>query len=225
MTYPLETLQRNLAYRFNNADLLKQALTHRSVKGSHNERLEFLGDSILNFIIGHALYQQLPHAKEGDLSRYRASLVCEETLAELAVHFYLGEFLILGPGELRSGGFRRKSILADALEAIIAAIYLDSDLLTVQHLVETWFSTRLKEVATTKVIKDPKTRLQEFLQAQKSALPIYTVLDIVGADHNQTFYVECAVEGLTGIGKGHGNSRKIAEQIAAENFLKEILKQ
>jgi ribonuclease-3 len=225
MINKLETLQRHLGYRFNNEKLLTQALTHRSVKGEHNERLEFLGDSILNFIIGHALYQKLPYAKEGDLSRYRASLVCEETLAELAVNFDLGEYLILGVGELRAGGFRRKSILADALEAIIAAVYLDSDLLTVQHLVELWFVSRLNDVATVKVKKDPKSRLQEYLQAQKFPLPVYKVVDVVGADHDQTFYVECSVDGMSEVAKGHGSSRKIAEQIAAENFLKEVLKQ
>jgi len=219
------SLERALGYTFKDKALLKQALTHRSVRGAHNERLEFLGDSVLNFVVGYALYKKLPHAKEGDLSRYRATLVCEDSLASVALLFHLGNFLILGPGELRAGGFRRKSIMADALEAVIAAIYLDSDFLTVQERVADWFSGPINVVSDMKIRKDPKTTLQEFLQSQKQALPEYRVIKTTGADHDQVFFISCQVPGLKGMTQGEGPTRKIAEQEAAALFFTQILKQ
>ncbi len=221
----LTALECQLNYTFKDQKLLKQALTHRSVRAAHNERLEFLGDSILNFVIGHALYQAMPHAKEGELSRYRALLVCEDSLASLAIAFNLSDFLIVGAGELRAGGFRRKSILADALEAVIAAIYLDSDIVTCQKLLEAWFASQLKEVASQKMKKDPKSTLQEYLQARKFDLPHYKVVKIEGADHEQVFYVECVVEGIARKTAGHGQNRRVAEQEAAAAFLKEVFKE
>ena len=225
MIVELGTLERKLNYFFKNPKLLIQALTHRSVRGEHNERLEFLGDSILNFIVGHALYQKLPHAKEGELSRYRALLVCEDSLAALALTFNLSDFLILGAGELRSGGFRRKSIMADALEAIIAAIYLDADLLTCQKIVETWFAEHLINVAQMKIKKDPKSAIQELVQSKKLPLPEYTVIKITGADHDQTFHVTCQVLGIEEVMMGKGSNRRIAEQEATGAFLKEVFEQ
>jgi ribonuclease-3 len=190
----------------------------------HNERLEFLGDSVLNFIIAHALYQQFPHAKEGDLSRYRAKLVCEETLAALALEFDLSAYLILGIGELKSGGFRRKSIMADTLEALIAAIYLDSNLITCQKLVEMWFAQRLSDAGQFKIKKDSKTMLQEYLQAEQLALPYYKIVKITGKDHEQIFHLSCQVEGISEGTVGQGSSRRIAEQEAAAAFLANLLK-
>lgn len=220
----LKILERKLGYSFKNQLLLQKALTHRSMRFEHNERLEFLGDSILNFIIANALYRQFPNAKEGDLSRYRAKLVCEETLAALAIEFNLSVFLILGVGELRSGGFRRKSIMADAIEALIAGIYLDSDLITCQQLVENWFAKRLIDAVQFKIKKDSKTMLQEYLQAQQMALPFYKIAKISGKDHEQIFHVSCEVEGIPQGTVGEGSSRRIAEQEAAAVFLEKLLK-
>lgn len=220
----LKILERKLGYSFKNQQLLQKALTHRSMRVEHNERLEFLGDSILNFIIAHAVYKQFPHAKEGDLSRYRAKLVCEETLAGLAVEFDLSSFLILGVGELRSGGFRRKSIMADAVEALIAGVYLDSDLMTCQQLVETWFAKLLTDAGQFKIKKDSKTMLQEYLQAEQLALPFYKIVKISGKDHEQIFHVSCCVAGFKEETIGEGSSRRIAEQKAAADFLNKLLK-
>jgi len=220
----LKLLERKLGYSFNSQQLLQKALTHRSMRVEHNERLEFLGDSILNFIIAHAVYKKFPHAKEGELSRYRAKLVCEETLAALATEFDLSSFLILGVGELRSGGFRRKSILADAIEALIAGVYLDSDLTVCQQLVETWFTKRLADASQFKIKKDAKTMLQEYLQAAQLDLPFYKIVKISGKDHAQIFYVSCSVPGFREETVGEGSSRRIAEQKAAADFLNNLLK-
>jgi ribonuclease-3 len=173
-------------------------------------------------VIAHALYQHLPHAKEGDLSRYRAKLVCEEMLATIALEFDLGSFLLLGVGELKSGGFRRKSTIADALEALIAAIYLDSDLITCQKLVEQWFAQRLLEVTQSKLKKDSKSMLQEYLQSQKLALPYYKVLKISGKNHEQVFHMLCRIESIQEEAVGQGCSRRIAEQEAAAALLEKI---
>lgn len=199
--------------------LLQAALTHRSVKGKNNERLEFLGDSILNFIIAAALYEKCPHAKEGELSRLRANLVNGEMLAEIAQEFELGQYLQLGPGELKSGGARRKSILADAFEAIIGAIYLDSNMLQCQEHVLSWYRSRLADFSQWETSKDPKTRLQEFLQGRKLPLPIYSVILIEGKAHHQHFKISCQVEGFSHITEGYGSSRRSAEQIAAQAYL------
>jgi len=220
----LSNLCETLGYQFKDLKNLESALTHRSVKGENNERLEFLGDSIVNFIIAQALFEKFPKAREGKLSRLRANLVNGDTLAELAYEFDLGDFMLLGPGEVKSGGQRRHSILADALEAIIAAIYLDAGLDVCQQCVLSWYETRLADVTKTKNIKDPKTRLQEYIQSQKLALPIYSIATIEGDAHKQTFNVQCQVEGSDFISTGSGSSRRRAEQQAATEYLAHLEK-
>ncbi len=214
----IENLMQKLNYKFNNSTLLQAALTHRSVRGHNYERLEFLGDSLLNFIIAEALYHNFATGKEGDLSRLRASLVKGETLAEIAQEFCLGDFLRLGPGELKSGGFLRKSILADALEAIIGAIYLDSNFDICRQKVLNWFALRIKEIHLS-LQKDPKTRLQEYLQSKHLSLPQYKILTVEGEAHAQVFHIECKVPGLQFVTKSVGESRRKAEQLAAEKYL------
>ncbi|QLB40899.1 ribonuclease III [Mannheimia pernigra] len=218
----LERLQKKLGYQFHHLDYLIQALTHRSAATKNNERLEFLGDSILNFTIGKVLYDKFPKANEGELSRMRATLVREQTLAIIARKFDLGDYLKLGPGELKSGGFRRESILSDCVEAIIAAIYLDQNMAKAMEKVEDWYSDLLKDISPGDSQKDPKTRLQEFLQGRKLPLPEYDVLDIKGEAHNQTFRVTCKVINIEEIFIGTGTSRRKAEQNAAENVLESI---
>ncbi len=215
----LERLQKKLGYQFHNLDYLIQALTHRSAATKNNERLEFLGDSILNFTIGKVLYDKFPKANEGELSRMRATLVREQTLAIIARKFDLGDYLKLGPGELKSGGFRRESILSDCVEAIIAAIYLNQDMAKAMEKVEDWYSDLLKDISPGDSQKDPKTRLQEFLQGRKLPLPEYDVLDIKGEAHNQTFRVTCKVINVEEVFIGIGTSRRKAEQNAAEKAL------
>jgi ribonuclease-3 len=211
----IERLTRRLGYQFADDALLQQALTHRSYSRKNNERLEFLGDAVLNCTIAQQLFQRFPKAKEGQLSRLRAQLVKGETLAELGREFELGECLRLGSGELKSGGFRRDSILADAVEAIIGAISLDHSLQAAQDVIIQWFEPRLQEMNLSDNIKDSKTRLQEFLQSQKAPLPQYSVREVSGEAHDQTFTVDCDVEGLEQPTVGLGNSRRIAEQEAA----------
>lgn len=219
MNNPLEKLSARIGYRFNDTALLELALTHRSKSAKNNERLEFLGDSILNFTIAEALFHQFPDEKEGVLSRLRASLVKGDTLAEVAREFDLGDFLLLGGGELKSGGFRRDSILADAVEAIIGAIYLDSGMPDASARILAWFSQRLKDI-TTESLKDPKTRLQEHQQARKSRLPVYSVINTEGPDNERIFTVECSVPELDDAVVATGPSRRIAEQSAALTALK-----
>lgn len=213
---------RALGYQFQQTEWLLLALTHRSVSGNrNNERLEFLGDSILNFIIADYLYLHFPQEKEGKLSRLRASLVKQDTLAELARDLKLGDYLHLGPGELKSGGFRRDSILADAVEAILGAIYRDcGDMRRCETLVLAWFGARLDAVDSEATIKDSKSRLQEWLQSRRLPLPTYTVVSIEGEAHNQHFRVECQVHGLSEVTRGEGPSRRYAEQEAAAAALK-----
>jgi len=215
----LTRLSNKLGYTFNNKDLLLQALTHRSAKGIHNERLEFLGDSILGFVIAEVLYQQFPSHDEGDLTRMRSSLVRGVTLAEIGRGFNLGEHLILGPGELKSGGHRRDSILEDAVEAIIGAVYLDSDNDTAKALVLSWFADRLEIIKPGNEQKDPKTRLQEYLQARKIALPLYDVIHTSGQSHNQQFTVRCTTKVINTEVITKGTSRRKAEQAAAQQVL------
>lgn len=217
-TTQLKRLEKRIGYTFSDFALLKQALTHRSALGNHNERLEFLGDSILSFAISTDLYLRFPKVDEGDLSRMRATLVCGKMLAEIGREFELGDCLILGPGELKSGGFRRDSIIADGVEAIIGAVFLDSDIDTVKELILKWFDSRLKSIEPGISQKDPKTRLQERLQSRKQALPVYEVIEIKGEAHNQRFTMSCAIEGLDPV-QGQGTSRRKAEQIAAEKML------
>lgn len=215
----LTILMRKLQYEFKNMSLLEAALTHRSLRGQNNERLEFLGDALLNFVIAEGLYLLFNLAEEGELSRLRASLVKGETLAEISQEFNLGDFLRLGPGELKSGGFSRKSILADALEAIIGAIYLDSNFENCRERILSWFDSRMKGIHLSGE-KDPKTRLQEYLQARHLPLPIYEILEIKGQAHAQVFHMECRVKGLSFVSNSVGPSRRKAEQLAAEKYLK-----
>lgn len=218
-----EKFQAISGYRFKQTELLEQALTHRSFSRSHNnERLEFLGDSVLSLVISQHIYQHYPQADEGDLSRLRASLVKEKTLAVVARNIGLGEFIRLGGGELKSGGFRRDSILSDVLEAIIGAIYLDSDFELARLAVLELYRQQLDNPQDIQSLKDPKTRLQEFLQSQQSELPVYEVVQTVGKAHDQTFTVKCLVTEYSIETSGRGSSRKKAEQVAAEAALKQI---
>jgi ribonuclease-3 len=219
----INQLSKKLGYSFQEPSLLLQALTHRSAKGDHNERLEFLGDSILGFVIAETLYDKFPQENEGDLTRMRSSLVKGVTLAEVARGFNLGEYLILGPGELKSGGHRRDSILEDAVEAIIGAVYIDSDMATCKALILSWFTQRLNEIKPGQAQKDPKTRLQEYLQGRKIALPIYEVIDTSGQSHNQEFTVRCTTPEIDKAVTTKGTSRRKAEQSAAEKVLEIIL--
>jgi len=215
----LDKLSRALQYQFKDADLLVQALTHRSVGGVNNERLEFLGDSILNFVIAERLFQKFPRESEGVLSRLRASLVKGETLAELARDLNLGEYLSLGQGEMKSGGFRRASILADAFEAIVGAVYLDSGFEAAKCLLLHLFDERLKVISPNVTIKDPKTRLQEYLQGRKKVLPVYELVSLVGEAHEQQFVVACQIDDGDKQAQGQGSSRRKAEQAAAQKIL------
>ncbi len=215
-------LQRKLGYTFQQQELLLLALTHRSASSKHNERLEFLGDSILSFVIANALYQRFPHIDEGDMSRMRATLVRGHTLAEMAREFDLGECLLLGPGELKSGGSRRESILADTVEALIGGVFLDSDMQRVERLILDWYRSRLDEISPGDKQKDPKTRLQELLQGHHLPLPSYLVVQVCGEAHDQEFTIHCQVSGLNDPVMGIGSSRRKAEQEAAEQMLKKL---
>lgn len=217
-----DPLQRSLGYAFNDETLLVRALTHRSHNSRNNERLEFLGDAILSFIITEDLFTRFTAAHEGQLSRLRAKLVRGQTLAELAREFNLGNFLIMGTGELKSGGFERDSILADALEAIIGAIYTDSDLATTRRTLLDWFDGRLAALSLDKSQKDSKSKLQEFLQARQANLPEYVVVNVTGKSHDQTFVVECRSEMFTSAVRGEGGSRRVAEQNAAAAALVQL---
>ena len=222
MNDKLPRLEQKLGYQFQNKDLLIRAVTHRSAGSRHNERLEFLGDSILSLVIAEVLYHRFPNVSEGDMSRMRATLVREKTLAELAREFVLGDYLILGPGELKSGGYRRESILADTVEALIGAIYLDSNLEGIRTLLLNWYNERLDSIRPGVEQKDPKTRLQEFLQGRRRPLPTYAVTDVKGEAHNQQFTVECVIEDMEAAFVGIGSSRRKAEQAAAERALEQL---
>jgi ribonuclease III len=217
----LQTLDK-IDYEFVDSEILRLALTHRSVGKNNNERLEFVGDSILGFIIAEELFTRFPSANEGDLSRLRAVLVQKSTLAEVARELDLGSGLILGSGELKSGGAKRDSILADALEAVIYAIYLDADLKVCRGKVLQWFGSRLTKLNIKSSIKDAKTRLQEYLQAKKANLPLYEVYEVTGKDHQQVFSIHCTVSLLPKLVLGQGGNRREAEQQAAENALERL---
>ncbi len=216
-------LDKKLHYRFEDEGLLRQALTHRSAPGNNNERLEFLGDAVLDFVISDALFALYPDADEGDLSRLRASLVRDASLGPIAEQLGIGEHLILGSGERKSGGHRRESILADAIEAVFGAVYLDSGYDAARRLIEKLFAERLDNLPHVDELRDPKTRLQEWLQARKEALPRYQLEDVSGKAHRQRFTVSCAVRDGGVRSLGEGTSRRNAEQQAAERVL-EILK-
>ena len=211
-----------IEYNFKNHALLKLALSHCSSGQDNNERLEFLGDSILGFFVAEELYRRFPEGREGQLSRIRADLVQRSTLAEIARELELGSSLNLGSGELKSGGADRDSILADALEALISAIYLDAGLEICRTTVLAWFEKRLGNLDLDTQTKDAKTRLQEHLQAIKASLPEYDVLEVAGKDHQQTFAVLCRVDLLPDPVTGYGSTRREAEQEAADAILKAL---
>lgn len=217
-------LEKSLGYTFNTLDLLKQALAHRSYTKKNNERLEFFGDSILNMLIAECLYERFPDAAEGQLSRLRANLVRGETLAKVAIELDLGPHILLGPGEMKSGGERRASILADVIEALIAAIYLDSDLDACRECILTWFSAYLAEASPDSIVKDPKSALQEYLQSRQLPLPEYELTETIGKEHQRKFKVACKIDLLAEPIEGVGRSRRAAEQEAAENVLAELAK-
>lgn len=215
-------LQRHLGVSFTAPSFLFTALTHRSHSTPHNERLEFLGDSVLNCVVAHLLYAHFPQLPEGDLSRLRALLVCEDSLFQLAQQLKLGDFLQLGQGELRSGGHQRPSILADAFEAIIGAIFLDAGFMAAQAWLTPLFQPLIDALPTGQRMKDAKTRLQEWLQGRRHGLPKYSLKSTQGEAHAQRFDVLCEIPALRISTEGSGTSRRIAEQIAAERAL-EIL--
>ncbi|MDX1916326.1 MAG: ribonuclease III [Methylophilus sp.] len=212
----LAQLSEQLGYAFKEAKLLQLALTHRSFSGNNNERLEFLGDGVLNFIIAHQLYGRFLKLPEGDLSRLRAQLVKESSLSEIAFSLHLGDQLKLGEGELKSAGWRRPSILADALEAIIGAVYLDGGFSAAEAVVLKLYQDKLQTIDPKVIDKDAKSQLQEYLQGKKIDLPEYNVVQIEGEAHAQSFKVECVIKQLHIITLGEGSSRRIAEQQAAQ---------
>ncbi|ACJ17927.1 ribonuclease III [Coxiella burnetii] len=214
----LNKLMERLGHQFNNLELLKIALTHRSSGADNNERLEFLGDSVLGFIIASELYQRRPQAREGDLSRMRASMVNGDELAQMSTKLGINEYLQLGVGEQKSGGKRRRSILADALEAIVGSIYIDAGLETCRRCVLNWYGERVDDLSKLSPKKDAKSLLQEWLQARRLPLPTYEV-KITGEAHAQTFTVNCYVKGLPHKTEGVNTTRRRAEQIAAKRFL------
>lgn len=218
----LPVLQTRIGYQFLQPDLLQQALTHRSFSATNNERLEFLGDSVLNFIIAHQLFNLFPDIPEGDLSRLRAKLVKESSLAEIAISLHLGDALKLGEGELKSAGWRRPSILADALEAIVGAVYLDGGFDSAQQVVALLYRDKLQTIDPTSIDKDAKSQLQEYLQSKKMDLPEYQVVSIEGEAHAQTFTVQCEIKKLKLTTTGVGTSRRVAEQQAAKLAMDKI---
>lgn len=212
-------LEQKLGHRFTRSALLEQALTHRSFGVGHNERLEFLGDSILNCCIANMIFSQFPDMPEGELSRMRANLVNQSVLAEISSQLGLGDLLRLGDGELKTGGAHRPSILGDALEAILAAVFIDADFVSASNVVHTLFAPRIETIRNAKPLKDPKTGLQEWLQSKHLPLPEYTVRRIEGESHRQLFHVECVVATFGVKAEGSGGSRRVAEQEAAAQVL------
>jgi ribonuclease-3 len=218
----LDTLQSRLQHHFSDPDLLTLAVTHRSFSADHNERLEFLGDSVLNLAVAHLLFERLSELPEGDLSRVRANLVKQDTLHGLALKLGLADALRLGEGEMRSGGQRRPSILADALEAILGAVYLDAGYGVAEALVRRLFEPVEINPTMQAAAKDPKTELQEWLQARKMRVPVYRVVGSTGAAHQQTFEVECEITELGMTQRGMGGSRRAGEQAAAAAMLENL---
>ncbi len=224
MLSPQEKLCQAIAYEFNDSQLIVQALTHRSIGSKNNERLEFLGDAVLGCIIADELFQRFPKASEGVLTRLRASLVKGDTLATIGRELNLGDCLRLGSGELKSGGFRRDSILACGVEAILGAVYIDGGFEASKGLILRLYQQRLDTVSPEAADKDPKTRLQELLQSRKQALPVYELLTVDGESHDQIFRIICRAEGLNEPVSGKGTSRRKAEQDAARKAYQAIAK-
>ncbi|HVY81720.1 MAG TPA: ribonuclease III [Steroidobacteraceae bacterium] len=220
--WPAAWVREKLAYEPRDSALFVAALTHRSASGRNNERLEFLGDAVLNLVVAEHLYRAFPECTEGDLSRLRARIVSSEPLAEVAASISLGDVLKLGSGELKTGGFRRKSILADALEAVCGALFLDGGLDVARRVIERLFESRIASLPPPDALKDAKTRLQEYLQSHGYALPRYTVERVEGEAHAQVFWVSCEVLGLGVRAEGSGSSRRRAEQEAAGRILQQI---
>jgi ribonuclease-3 len=217
--WPLAWVRAELGYEPRDIALFRAALTHRSSPGPNNERLEFLGDAVLNLVVAHHLYVAFPDASEGDLSRLRARVVSGEPLAEVAASLELGEALQLGSGELKTGGFRRQSILADAFEAVCGALYLDGGLSAAEGVIERLLEPRIAALPAPHELKDAKTRLQEYLQSRGLTLPLYRVERVEGEAHAQTFHVTCEVPAMRLSAEGSGSSRRRAEQEAAERIL------
>lgn len=222
MKAALRWAEDRLGHCFARQELLERALTHRSASAGNNERLEFLGDAVLGLVIADAIYRRRPDAGEGLLSRIRSRLVRGETLAEMARELGLGEFVRLGSGETRTGGHQRSSILSNALEAVLGAIYLDSGMAAAEAVVLRLYASRLDELPDEEELRDPKTRLQEWLQARGHRPPAYVVRNVAGAAHAQTFEVVCEIEALGVAAGGHGASRRIAEQDAAQRALEQV---
>ncbi len=218
----LDALQKRLQHQFADIGLLKRALTHRSFSADHNERLEFLGDSVLGMVVADMLYRQLQNLPEGDLSRVRANLVKQDTLHKLSVAMGLPEAILLGEGEMRSGGQKRPSILADVMEAVIGAVYLDGGFAPAQALVQRLYQAVEINPAMQAIGKDPKTELQEWLQARRMKVPGYKVVATLGAAHKQTFDVECEVSEFNLCERGIGGSRRAGEQAAASAMLQTL---
>jgi ribonuclease-3 len=216
-------LKQSLDYAFREPQLLEQALTHRSASSRNNERLEFLGDAVLDLVISDAVLRAHPQASEGDLSRLRSSLVKDRSLAKLATELGIGAHIQLGSGEQKTGGHRRESILADALEAVFGAVYLDAGFEAARRVIERAFGERLHDYPAIEDLVDPKTSLQEWLQARQFGLPVYELLDVQGQPHRQRFETRCSIESLGKVTTGTGASRRAAEQQAAERMLSAIL--
>lgn len=215
-------LKKSLAYEFEDEHLLRQALTHRSAPGSNNERLEFLGDAVLQLVVSELVFEKTQDVSEGQLSRLRSTLVKDTTLAKVARALGIGEHLILGSGEQKSGGHRRSSILADALEAIFGAVYLDAGFAGAREIIHRAFGDRLHQLPETADLRDPKSRLQEYLQGRKMALPEYTMQNVSGKAHDQSFEVSCGIPELDAVTTGKGSTRRRAEQEAALAMLGKI---
>ncbi len=220
----LDALQKAIGHRFSRLELLQQAVTHRSFGSPHNERLEFLGDSIVNCVTAIALFERFGELREGDMSRLRANLVRQEALHRLAEGLKLGEYLRLGEGEMKSGGHRRPSILADALEAIFAAVFLDAGFEAAKAVIDQLYASSIASLDPARALKDPKTALQEWLQGRRMPLPKYSLADARGEAHQQEFEVECEITGLGLKTRGIGVSRRAAEQQSAQRAL-ELLPQ
>jgi len=215
-------LEKTLQYRFNDVELLQLALTHRSARKQNNERLEFLGDAVLDVVVSELVYRARPEASEGDLSKLRSSLVKAGSLARLALDLGLGDYLILGSGEKKSGGHRRESILADSMEALFGAVFLDGGIEAATTIINRVFYDRFETLPDEKDLRDPKTRLQEWLQARKMSLPEYKLVDESGKDHKKKFSVACTVTEISAVTEGTSTTRRKAEQKAARAMLEKL---